>query len=427
MRYADQPLVREDRTENRPGEESLERPAHGSGRTVSRRTLLRRSGAVAAGTIVAGALGAGGRAATALASATSLGVRAPTGTDPLPRDAIAGLLEAMQRFPLVGLGERHGIQETYDFLTGLLVNPALPARITDIVVECGNAKHQDLADRFVLGDEPIANSDLAQIWRFTVGGGVIWDAPVYEQFFRTVRAVNWMRPPSRRIRVLLGDPAFDYRRVRGVADKGYVIATQRQRDAHYAAIVEREVLAKGRRALMIAGANHLLQGLISNDNPQGLNAASLLVQRHPGVLFVVDLLVLPPGRPDNPLVQRAEAMVAHWPRPAMANLAGTWLGATTESAEPWVNSAAYLAATASARRFGAQADAILYLGPGAALTASRPDPSIYQFGAYRGELQRVSRIATQIEGQPVDFVADGLREALGGPSWFATNGPAPSK
>ena len=145
------------------------------------------------------------------------------------------------------------------------------------------------------------------------------------------------------------------------------------------------------------------------------------MQRHPGALYVIDLLVLPPGTPQDPLLRRAQAAVAGWPRPAVATLAGTWLGATTQSVEPWINSGAYLASTPSAVRYGAQADAILYVGPGEVLTASQADPTLYQSGAYRAELQRLSRLYTQA-GQPTDYVADGLRHAQAGPSWFAQFG-----
>lgn len=385
----------------------------------SRRRVLQ----YAAGALAAGALGAAGQGAE-MAAAAAAAAPAAAGAGLQPRDALGSILAAMDHFPLVALGERHLLQEMHDFLAALLRHPALPGKITDIVVEFGNALYQELADRFILGDQPVARADLTRLWRFTIGGNVLWDAPVYEQFFRTVRAINWMLPPRRRIRVLLGDPPFDHRKVHSVADKGYVLSMIAQRDAHYAAVVEREVLSKGRRALLIAGSNHLLRGLRGNEGAQGLNAASRLAQRHPGALYVVDLLVLPPGVPQDALLRRAQAAVAGWPRPAVATLAGTWLGATTQSVEPWVNSGAYLASTPAAVRYGAQADAILYLGPGELLTASQADPTLYQSGAYRAELQRLSRLYTQA-GQATDYVADGLSHAQAGPSWFDQFGGGP--
>src|SRR5207248_11036319 len=113
------------------------------------------------------------------------------GGGPQPADAFASVVSALERYPLVALGERHGIQETYDFVTALLMRPELVGKLNDLVVECGNSLHQQLADRFVLGGELISNGELERIWRFTIGGGVLWDSPVYEQVFHTVRALNW--------------------------------------------------------------------------------------------------------------------------------------------------------------------------------------------------------------------------------------------
>jgi hypothetical protein len=87
--------------------------------------------------------------------------------------------------------------------------------------------------------------------------------------------------------------------------------------------------------------------------------------------------------------------------------------------EPWINSGAYLAGTPQAVRYGAQADAVLYLGSGEALTASQADPSLYEWGSYPAELRRLSDIITQMFGEPTDLVAEGLRRARLGPSWFA--------
>ena len=155
---------------------------------LSRRSLLRRMAVTAA--------------AASLASETTPPSAAQEPHDPVanpqPKVALAFLLDALRRFPLVGIGDRHGLQEIHDFLSALLFHPDLTPQLTDIVVEFGNALHQDVADRFVLEGQPVPNSELQCIWRHTIGGRVLWDAPAYAQFFRTVRAVNWMRPPERR-------------------------------------------------------------------------------------------------------------------------------------------------------------------------------------------------------------------------------------
>lgn len=378
--------------------------------SFSRRSFIGRTAALAASALVTG--GAGLVEATAIPAHDQM-----AGGDPTPRDAIQGIHAAMERFPLVAMAGSAGLQELYDVISAVLFHPSLPAMLTDIVVEYGNARYQDLADRFILAGQPVAKAELEQIWRQI--GDPLWNAPIYEQFFRTVRAVNWMRPPARRLRLLLGSLPIDLTRVRSSADKDYLLALP-SFDAHYAAVVEREVLRKGRRALLFAGGGHLLRGLHADGEPHKSNAASLLAQRHPGQLFVADTLVLPPSPQQDHAGRRLQAVVGRWPRPALAPLAGTWLGATTRPLDGyWINGLADRAVNAAAARYDAQADAVLYLGPGEALTLSQADAAIYHWGAYPSELRRLSRVEAQIEGQPVDLIAQGLRLAEGAPNWFA--------
>jgi hypothetical protein len=77
-----------------------------------------------------------------------------------PVNAVKELLEQMERFPLIALGEVHQLQEFYDFLSALLHHPLLPEKITDLVVEFGNAHYQEIADQFLLTDQPVAKADL---------------------------------------------------------------------------------------------------------------------------------------------------------------------------------------------------------------------------------------------------------------------------
>jgi hypothetical protein len=77
----------------------------------------------------------------------------------------------------------------------------------------------------------------------------------------------------------------------------------------------------------------------------------------------------------------------------------------------------YRAINAAAATYGAQADAILYLGPRALLTASRADPAIYRWGPYPAALWRLSQAEAPIAGRPVDLVADGFHRAEGGATW----------
>ena len=163
------------------------------------------------------------------------------------------VLAAFGTHRLVALGEAHSSQEHHDLLQTLISDPRLPGVVNDIVVEFGNARYQDLIDRFILDGEPVNDADLRLVWRNTTQSpGNTWDSPVYEQFFRRVRAVNWTLPASERIRILLGDPPFDWSKVTHASQ-----IPSGQGDSYAALMIGQQVLAKGRRMLLCYGSFHL--------------------------------------------------------------------------------------------------------------------------------------------------------------------------
>jgi hypothetical protein len=119
-------------------------------------------------------------------------------------------------------------------------------------------------DRFIAG-EPIAARDLRPVWRDFFGWG--FDAPIYEQFFRTVRGINRTLPSAQRLRVCLGDPPVDWTQITRQAD---IFPWLEQRDAHYAAVIETAILAPG---------YHGLLDLIGNKSVDVCSRYSLLVRR----------------------------------------------------------------------------------------------------------------------------------------------------
>jgi hypothetical protein len=116
-----------------------------------------------------------------------------------------------------------------------------------------------------------------------------WDAPVYEQFYRTVRAVNWTRPAGRQIRVLLGDPPIDWATVTRASQLDLFLS---QRDTHAAAVVEKEeeVLAKNHRALLCYGGAHLLHNPATLHRPP--HSLTAIIEQRTGerVCAITDLV-----------------------------------------------------------------------------------------------------------------------------------------
>jgi hypothetical protein len=324
----------------------------------------------------------------------------------------------MRTRPIVALGEYHGVQDFHDVLDALLRHPDLPGQIQDIVVEFGSSSYQGLVDRFILDRVPVPRGALAQVWRQLAD--MAWNAPVYEQFFRTVRSVNWMLPAERRIRVLLGQPpvtmadllADPHDRARLTSFEGGI-------DRYMAGLVEREVLARGHRAMLIGGDGHMLKGLRAPDDPTHLNVAGALEANHPGSVYSVDLLLIPPA-PSDPALDRLLALARDWPTPSLLPLSGTWLGALTTPLDTtnWVNALGDRAWRPADRRYDRQADAVLWLGPGELITASQCDPAIYHWGQYPAQLDRLDPI---IQAQP-GSVTYGLQVATAPPDWFAQFG-----
>jgi hypothetical protein len=299
---------------------------------------------------------------------------------PADRELADTVLEAFTRHRLVGVGESHGLQNHHDALQMLLTDRRLPGVVDDVVVEFGNARYQDTVDLFVAG-ELVADAELRAVWRNTTQSPrQTWDAPVYEQFYRTVRAVNRALPAGRRIRVLLGDPPLDWAAVTEGSGMGAFLA---QRDAHAASVVEQQVLAKGRRALVCYGAGHLVHPDPGLRVPPSL--ASIIEQRTGERMYTIGDLV--PSAADVGLA----GQLSRYPRGAVIPAAGTWLGSV--DAGLFFHVIAFGPNSAKVNPFrgvplGSVQDAGLYLGQPGDLTASRPNPAIYLDPAYWEELQR---------------------------------------
>jgi hypothetical protein len=315
-----------------------------------------------------------GAATAAGVAALGIGPSASAGDDAIhshSRQLADAVLAAFRRHRIVAIGEIHGQQEHHDALQTLLLDPRLPAVVNDIVVEFGNALYQPTMDRFVAGPA-VEDRDLRLVWRNTTQSPVAtWDAPMYEQFFRTVRAVNWPLAEGKKIRVLLGDPPIDWARVTTRDD---VLAFS-DRDGHMASVLKREVVDKGRRALVCYGSTHVMH---APPGEQGGGGVAQVEQQTGHRAYVI----LAGGHP----------RLASHPRRTVIPAKGTWV----ESAD--TGEFNYLPGECGVP-FGAIADALLYLGQVGEQTQSLWNPAIYLDPAYWTELQRRKTIM----GSPIDL------------------------
>jgi hypothetical protein len=289
-----------------------------------------------------------------------------------PMPAIPALLDLFATHPLVALGEMHGSQDQADFITALLHHPAFSDTVQVIVFEVGNARHQAVVDRFVAG-EPVAARDLRRVWRDFFGWG--FDMPIYEQFFRTVRAINRTLPLAQRIRVLLGDPPVDWSQIQFTKLED-THPWMEQRDAHYTEVVETQVLAPGYHALLIAGLAHFVRDWAAEQqSPAPTNTVQRLERNHPGSVHVI-IPHLGFGAETSAL----EPDLADWPIPSLVSLRTTWLGELGAALHfaNFVPAGAELPPHKPGFSLRHMADSYLYLGPRSSLTRSTCNPAIYR-------------------------------------------------
>jgi outer membrane protein OmpA-like peptidoglycan-associated protein len=229
-----------------------------------------------------------------------------------PEPAVDLLVRAFDSHPLVALsdGAGHGQPATHEFFARLVRDARFPRTARNIVVEFGNARYQSVMDRYISG-EGVPRDQLRHAWEDTTQVSGTWSLPMYEQMFSEVRTVNATLPPSLRIRVLLGDPPIDWSSVTGPADEDM----NDWRDAHFAHVVQHEVVNQGGKALLLIGGAHLSRTVTFPNSLIHLLDAGL-----PGGTWVVSVLDI--GR----IGAVARPRLQSWTAPAGASVRGTWLG-----------------------------------------------------------------------------------------------------
>jgi len=291
----------------------------------------------------------------------------------VPSEPVQAILEALRSYQVVGLGlGAHNNEQGHAFLLSLVRHPEFPAAEADLIVECGNALYQDVMDRFMGGAE-IPDESLRRTWQDTTQPHAGCDVPIHEELYRTIRSVNTALPAQQRIRVLLGDPPVDWYSPTAKEDRGRFMA---MRVSHPAQVVQKEVLARGRRALIVYGQMHLQRSQMATNydmsNALAQTVVSLLAGQGVSVFTVwgnarADLATLQPS-------------IATWTRPSLTLVRGTVLGATdfeffygSPLPRAFVKAGKISPVPREewrALRMEEQFDAVLYLGPPSTMTTA---------------------------------------------------------
>lgn len=315
-----------------------------------------------------------------------------------PLEATGAILDAFKSHDIVALAEgNHGNEQGHAFRLKLIRDPRFARTVNDIVVECGNSLYQNVIDRFMRGED-VPYGELRRVWQDTSVSNSIWDTPIYEEFFRTVREVNASLPASRKLRVLLGDPPIDWNQIKS---RDEWLAVLKQRDSFPAELIQREVLAKHRRAIVIYGEGHFMRKNVFWDISNRTLAEQRFAKPFDNLIIRLErtsprvFSIYTNTKSD---LAAAQPNVAGWQAPKLAIVAGTLL----EHFQPWE---AYIMvdpekgieeqAHADPERsptMAEQFDAILYLGPASSITMSKlpsvlcSDPGYLQMRSQRAVL-----------------------------------------
>lgn len=250
--------------------------------------------------------------------------------------AVDAVLAAFARYRVVAFGETHGSAAQHAFLRDLLADPRLVDVVDVVAVEFGTARHQALIDHYIAG-ETVDAQELRRVWSETTQRSGVWDHPVYEEFFATVRELNADRPPSQRLRVLLGDPPIDWSAITAGVDcndhdPSCLDHWLFRRDEHFAGVVQ-GALDAGDRVLIVAGAGHVLRHPARD---AGLSISDRLDAQEPGTTWVI-------AQPTSGLPQEVREIVADRDEPVAVLLdggslsaleAGTVFGGGTVTCDP---------------------------------------------------------------------------------------------
>lgn len=240
---------------------------------------------------------------------------APPARQAIPLEPVAAIVDALRTHSVVAVTAGHGEARGYAFAQLLIHDPRLVAAINDIVIEEGSSRYQDVADRFVRG-ENVPMESLRYVWRDTTQPGLGYDRQ-WEEFFQVMRGVNASLPAAHKVRVLLGDPPIEWENVKTQEEHRRWIE---MRDTFPADLIQSEVIAKGRRALLTYGSMHFQRkNIVANYESEG--PAETIVSRLENkwgakvfTIFTADVASLQPD-------------AASWPTPSLAIIRGTVLGA----------------------------------------------------------------------------------------------------
>lgn len=311
----------------------------------------------------------------------------------LVRNALDGIFEAFETYPLVGISGRHFSARADMFYAAIVCDPRFARDVGNVVVEFGAAGCQDVIDRYVTGMD-VPYQELRTVWTDTIGWGQTAAGFGYVQFFSQVREVNKTLPPDERIRVWLGEPPLDWSKV----ESGWNLKLRRaegQRDSYPASVIVRNLLEKDKKALVIYGGFHFEKKW---SFPFG-SMRSKVEAKYPGAFYIV---LVNDGLRSEACAKFLDQASGLWPAPVLA-APTPGRAPDPELCDCAVIDEADLITLGTSKGIGAVVgkpkkvlgDAVLFLGPVYEINDIRYSPMMPDFfldAEYRREVNRRFKI-----------------------------------
>ena len=232
---------------------------------------------------------------------------------PAPVEPISQIVAAFRTHNVVTISDPHGNEQVQAFILALIRDQRFREVVDDVVLETASSRYQDAIDRFVRGED-VPRSALRRAWEdHTVVNSFGAQA---EELIEAVRAVN--RTTPRKLRVIAGDPPIDWENITSEADHSRWIEA---RDSYPADVIRRQIIERGRRALVIYGQSHLQRRQVASNYDmstwQAQTVVSLLERNTETRVFNIWTWV------DREVELKD---VTSWPIPSLSVLKGTSLG-----------------------------------------------------------------------------------------------------
>jgi uncharacterized iron-regulated protein len=196
------------------------------------------------------------------------------GNEHIYTNVIQKVINIFKEKQIVAIGENHGRFKESEFRLQLIKHPEFSKIVDVVVVEFANPLYQNIINDYI-NCKDVEFNTLKKVWQNTTQVSGVWDSPVYEEFFTTIREVNSKLNIENRIKVIAADPPIDWDKVNSYDD----FEPFSNRGRFPISIIEKEIYNKNLKALLVFGTIHT--------ELWGIGFTAQLEKNHPNSIAII--------------------------------------------------------------------------------------------------------------------------------------------